>query len=255
VLLSTPRGIGQSTIISITNKVISSNLNYRNIFYQPLPNQVFTNRELNAINKAIGNINTANTWSLNDDLNQRAGDIEQIILSNFSQAEVIEWRNQIQQLPMLMTLSELKEYIETDSEVSKSSILSNILQRQNPQNINSPAQNPLDKIKITSFHSSKGLDSKIVFIHGLEVGVFPTKRTQQSTGLLLENARLIYVAITRAKAACLLSYSSRRTINGLSTPMGVSRFAQATGLVFAQQGNNQLTANEIIQIQRNIADL
>lgn len=255
VLLGTPRGIGQGTTISITNKVIASNLNYRNIFYQPLPNNVFTNRESNAINKAIGNINTVNAWNLNEDLNQRAGDIDQIILNNFTQAEVTDWRNQIQNLPLSMTLSELKEYIETDSEVVKSSIIDNILQRQNLQGNNPPAQNPLDKIKIMSFHSSKGLDSKIVFIHGLEEGVFPTQRTQQSPGLLLENARLIYVAITRAKSACILSYSSRRTINGTSTNMIASRFAQATGLVFAQQGNNQLTANEITQIQTAIADM
>lgn len=255
VLLGTPRGIGQGTTISITNKVIVSNLNYRNIFYQPLPNNVFTNRESNAINKAIGNINTVNAWNLNEDLNQRAGDIDQIILNNFTQTEVTDWRNQIQNLPLSMNLSELKEYIETDSEVVKSSIIDNILQRQNIQGNNQPAQNPLDKIKIMSFHSSKGLDSKIVFIHGLEEGVFPTQRTQQSPGLLLENARLIYVAITRAKSACILSYSSRRTINGTSTNMIVSRFAQATGLVFGQQVNNQLTANEITQIQTAIADM
>lgn len=255
VLLGTPRGIGQGTTISITNKVIASNLNYRNIFYQPLPNNVFTNRESNAINKAFRNINTVNAWNLNEDLNQRAGDIDQIILNNFTQTEVTDWRNQIQNLPLSMTLSELKEYIETDSEVVKSSIIDNILQRQNIQGSNQPAQNPLDKIKIMSFHSSKGLDSKIVFIHGLEEGVFPTQRTQQSPGLLLENARLIYVAITRAKSACILSYSSRRTIKGTSTNMIVSRFAQATGLVFGQQVNNQLTANEITQIQTAIADM
>lgn len=255
VLLGTPHGIGRATTISITNKVISSNLNYRSIFYQPLPNQVFTNRETNAINRAIGNINLVNTWSLNDDLNQRAGDIDQIILNNFTQAEVNDWRNQIQHLPLSMTLSELKEYIETDSEVSKSSIIHNVIQKQNPNGNNPPVANPLDKIKIMSFHSSKGLDSKIVFIPGLEEGVFPTQRTQQSPGLLLENARLFYVAITRAKATCLLSYSSRRTINGNFTNMVVSRFAQATGLAFTQQRNNQLSPNEINQIQTAIADL
>jgi len=255
ILLGTPRGIGQRTTMSITNKVIGSNLNYRNIFYQSLPNQVFTNREVNAINKAIDNINTASTWNLNEDLNHRAGDIDQIILNNFTQTELADWRNQIQNLPLSMTLSELKEYIETDSEVSKSCIINNILQREEQQNNNINAPNPQDKIKIISFHSSKGLDSKIVFILGLEEGIFPTQRTQQSPGLLLENARLFYVAITRAKAACLLSYSLHRSVNGLYSNMVVSRFAQATQLQFTQQLNNQLTAIEITQIQSAIADL
>lgn len=255
VLLGTPRGVGQTTTISITNKVIANNLNYRNIFYQPLPNQVFTNRETNAVNRAIGNIDSVSTWDLANELSQRVGDIDQIILNNFTQIEVDDWRTQIQNLPLSMTLNELKEYIETDSEVSKSSILNNIFQRQNPEGNNQPVANPLDKIRIMSFHSSKGLDSRIVFIPGLEEGVFPNLRTQQSPGLLLENARLFYVAITRAKAACLLSYSSRRSVNGNFTNMVVSRFAQATGLIFTQQANNQITPNEIEQIQTAIADL
>jgi len=136
VLLGTPRGIGLTTTTSITDKVIANNLNYRSIFYQPLPNKVFTSRETGAINRAIGNINVLNTWGLDDDLNQRAADIDQIILNNFTQAEVINWRNQIQNLPLQITLSELKEYFETDSEVSKSSIINNILQRQNQQQNN-----------------------------------------------------------------------------------------------------------------------
>jgi len=254
-LLGTPRGIGQGTTLSITNKVIASNLNYKNIFYQVLPNQVFTNREINAITRAIGNINATATWNLNETLNQRATDIENIIMNNFSQAEANDWHNQIINLPLSMTLSELKEYIETDSEVVKSSIVNTVVQREN-QNVNNGAiPNPQDKIKILSFHSSKGLDSKVVFIHGLEEGIFPTQRTQQAPGLLLENARLFYVAITRAKAACLLSYSTRRTVNGTSIKMAVSRFVQATGLQFSQQQNNQLSANELALIQTAIADI
>lgn len=255
VLLGTPRGIGQRTSVSITNKIIASNLNYRSIFYHALPNQVFTNREIRAIAIAIGNINAVANWNLNETLNQRAVDIENIILNNFSHAEVTEWHNLIMNLPLSITLSELKEYIETDSEVVKSSIVSTVVERENQHSNNGVAPNPLDKIKIMSFHSSKGLDSKVVFIHGLEEGIFPTQRAQQAPGLLLENARLFYVAITRAKAACLLSYSSRRTVNGTFTKMIVSRFAQATGIQFTQQQTNQLTANEITSIQTAITDL
>lgn len=254
VLLGTPRGIGPATVIAITNKVINNNLNYRNIFYNQLPNQVFTSREVTAITKAIANKNVAQAWDLNETLNQRAGDIDNLILTNFRQAEVTDWRKQIAVLPVDMTLSELKEYIETDSEVIKSSILETINQRSQPQGAVAN-MNPLNKIRIMSFHSSKGLDSKIVFIPGLEEGIFPTQRVQQAPGLLLENARLFYVAVTRAKAACILSYSSRRTIQGISTNMGVSRFAQATGVVFGVPNENQLTPAQIALIQTSINDL
>jgi DNA helicase-2/ATP-dependent DNA helicase PcrA len=253
VLIGTPRGIGLATTLSLTDKVIANNLNYRNIFYKPLPNQVFSHREVLAITKAVANIALVNDWALNDTLNVRAGDICQLFLLNFTQTEVNDWRNYIAELPVEMTLSELKEYIETDSEVSKASILNSVFIRRKQVN---PAQNnPLDKIRIMSFHSCKGLSAKIVFIPGLEEGIFPTQRTQQASGLLLENARLFYVAITRAKASCILSYASRRTKQGKFANMTVSRFAQATGVVFNTPPNAQISPIQITNIQTAINDL
>ena len=200
VLLGTPRGVGLGTMISITDKVIANNLNYRSIFYNQLPNQVFTTREIFAINKAIANINVGNAWNLTETLNQRVSDIDNLIRTNFGQAEVTNWRNQIANLPLDMTLAEFKEYLETDSEVVKSSILDAIRQRIRPQNAATNG-NPLDKIRIMSFHSSKGLDSKIVFIPGLEEGTFPTQRAQQAAGLLLENARLFLCSSHKSKSS------------------------------------------------------
>ncbi len=244
VLIGAPRGIGLNTAAGITDKVINNNLNYRFIFYNPLPGQVFSPREVRAINKAVSNIQICGNWALTDTLNVRAGNIDQILLTNFSAAEVADWRTYLALLPLEMTFQELKEYLETDSEISKSRILATIAERVNPQG-NVQIANPLDKIKIMSFHSSKGLSAKIVFIPGLEEGVFPTQRAQQAAGLLLENARLLYVAITRAKACCIMSHSVRRTIQGQYLNMVASRFCQATEVVFINQGNNQLTNAEL----------
>jgi superfamily I DNA/RNA helicase len=154
-----------------------------------------------------------------------------------------------------MTLEELKEYLQTDSELTKSSILDTIYERTQQANPVQANNNPLDKIRVMSFHSSKGLSSKVVFIPGLEEGIFPTQRSQQAPGLLLENARMLYVAITRAKASCILSYSSRRTIQGQFTNMTVSRFAQATGVAFSVPQLNQLSVAQIANINTAINDL
>jgi DNA helicase II / ATP-dependent DNA helicase PcrA len=253
VMIAVPTGIGLGTVQSVTNKVIASNLNYRSIYYNSLPNNVFTKREVTAITKASTNINTINGWSIDDTLNLRAGDIDQLILNNFTQIEVDDWRNYINTLPIDMTLKELKEYLETDSEVTKGNILNAVYIRM--QQANPAPANPLDKIRIMSFHSSKGLSAKIVFIPGLEEGIFPTTRAQQAPGLILENARLFYVAITRAKAACVLSYSVRRRINGQTTAMTASRFAQATSVAFSVPATQRLTDAEIGDIQAAINDL
>lgn len=255
ILLGTPRGIGLTTCKNITDKVIANNINYRNLFYNPLPAGVFVARELTAINKLIGTIAIIQQWNLADTINVRANDIDNLILNNFTQNEVTEWRAFIQGLPIDMTLDELKEYLQTDSQEEKDNILKKVNERLNPNPQNAVAPPLADKIRIMSFHSSKGLSAKVVFIPGLEESIFPNTFAQQVPGLILENARLLYVAITRAKASCILSYTRYRQMFGQNTAMTPSRFCAATGTVFAQQNNPALTGAEVQTVMTSIANL
>lgn len=253
VILGTPNRIGLTTCNGITDKVIANNMNYRTVFYNQLPTGVFSNREVAAIDKAKATLQVIQNWNLSETINQRAADIDQIILTNFSQTEVADWRAFIASLPLDMTLDELKDYLETDSQETKDNILNSIFERLNQVN---PQPNPLpDKIRIMSFHSSKGLSAKVVFIPGLEETIFPNTFAQQIPGLVLECARLFYVAITRAKAACIISHTQRRNLYGNLTQMTPSRFCASTGAVFGQQNNPALTAAELQTIQTSIANL
>ncbi|SMC67972.1 ATP-dependent helicase [Pedobacter africanus] len=255
IMLGTPRGIGLGTCRNIADKVIANNLNYHDLFYNQLPPQVFGGREITAINKVITNIAVFQTWNLTDTIGLRANDIDQIFLNNFTQVEVTNWRGFIAGLPVDMTLEELKDFLQTDSQEEKDKILTVINARVNPGPQNQVAVAIIDKIRIMSFHSSKGLSAKIVFIPGLEETIFPSVPAQNAPGLILENARLFYVAITRAKAACILSYTRFRNIFGANTAMNPSRFCAATGTVFSQQNNNSLTPAELILITTSIANL
>ena len=60
-------------------------------------------------------------------------------------------------------------------------------------------------------HGAKGLSGKIVFIPSLEQGVLPSFKAINATGLLNEQRRLLYVSLTRAKAACILSHAVRHS--------------------------------------------
>jgi len=111
-------------------------------------------------------------------------------------------------MPLDMSLNELKDYLQTDSQETKDNIINSILIRLNQTTTQS---NPLpEKVRIISLHSSKGLSAKVVFIPGLEETIFPNSYAQQIPGLVLECARLFYVAMTRAKAACIISYTQWR---------------------------------------------
>ena len=67
-------------------------------------------------------------------------------------------------------------------------------------------------VTLMTMHAAKGLESPIVFLTGLEEGVFPNQRAQNDMAELEEERRLAYVGITRAMDRLYLSYAMRRTL-------------------------------------------
>jgi len=94
-----------------------------------------------------------------------------------------------------------------------------------------------------------------VFIPGLEEEIiFPGPWRQPYPGLILEAARLLYVSITRARAACVMSYANRRTVNGVNTAHTPSRFTAQLGGAFAA-GPAGLSAAQVAQIMADCGNL
>ena len=67
-----------------------------------------------------------------------------------------------------------------------------------------------DHITLMTIHSSKGLEFPHVFLVGLEENLFPSQMALHSRTELEEERRLFYVAVTRAKETCTLSYATSR---------------------------------------------
>jgi len=67
-----------------------------------------------------------------------------------------------------------------------------------------------NSVKIMTVHASKGLEFPVVFIAGLEEGIFPSGRSFEDIEQMEEERRLFYVAITRAKEKLFLTYSKYR---------------------------------------------
>ncbi len=66
------------------------------------------------------------------------------------------------------------------------------------------------KITLMTIHSAKGLEFNNVFVVGLEEGLFPSQMSSGSPREMEEERRLLYVAITRAKKRCFLTYAQCR---------------------------------------------
>ncbi|QQR78460.1 MAG: UvrD-helicase domain-containing protein [Candidatus Moraniibacteriota bacterium] len=83
-----------------------------------------------------------------------------------------------------------------------------------------------DAIHLMTVHSAKGLEFPVVFIVGLEEGIFPHSRSALSGAELEEERRLMYVALTRAKEKAYLIHADMRTIFGSTQMNPPSRFLE-----------------------------
>jgi DNA helicase-2/ATP-dependent DNA helicase PcrA len=86
------------------------------------------------------------------------------------------------------------------------------------------AQAGEDGVQLMTLHSAKGLEFPLVFLGGLEEGLFPSGKSIEESGRLEEERRLAYVGITRARHKLVLSYAESRRIHGMDMYGMPSRF-------------------------------
>ena len=81
-----------------------------------------------------------------------------------------------------------------------------------------------DSVQLMTLHSAKGLEFPVVFLCGLEDGLFPHQRSVTDIGGLEEERRLAYVGITRAMRRLYLTYAEQRRLHGVDQFGTPSRF-------------------------------
>ncbi|MCS7173748.1 MAG: UvrD-helicase domain-containing protein [Armatimonadetes bacterium] len=83
-----------------------------------------------------------------------------------------------------------------------------------------------DRVTLLTLHAAKGLEFSVVFLCGLEEGLFPHSRSLEDPRQLEEERRLAYVGITRARERVYLTYTQQRTLLGRTTVSVPSRFLE-----------------------------
>ena len=89
---------------------------------------------------------------------------------------------------------------------------------------NDEEESKKDRVKLMTIHQAKGLEFKYVFIVGLEEGYYPCGKYVTDEEELEEERRIFYVAITRAKINCYLSYAEERLFENEFKKREESRF-------------------------------
>lgn len=83
-----------------------------------------------------------------------------------------------------------------------------------------------DSVQLMTLHSAKGLEFPLVFLAGMEEGLFPHKMSLEEPGRLEEERRLAYVGITRAMQQLVITWAETRRLYGSETFNKVSRFTR-----------------------------
>jgi len=81
-----------------------------------------------------------------------------------------------------------------------------------------------DSVQMMTLHSAKGLEFPVVFLAGMEDGLFPHQRSIQDITSLEEERRLCYVGTTRAMKQLYLTYAEQRRLHGIDSYGTPSRF-------------------------------
>ena len=81
-----------------------------------------------------------------------------------------------------------------------------------------------DPVQLMTIHSAKGLEFPVVFLTGLEEGIFPNENRKSGDDFLEEERRLCYVAITRAMKSLFITFANARYIHGSYNYLMPSRF-------------------------------
>ena len=253
IVLGLVHGVGAGTCNAIAAATIANNLNYRALFYDPIPAGVFNARQTSALTSARDYVARFADWDAEDELGARDAEMQQLLADRRDADARQAWIDNIDGLPPDLTLEEVRDFLWADTDEQQGDVLTAAFARlglaQNAEDV-LPA-----RVRMMTMHRAKGLSARVVFIPGLEEEIFPGEYRRPYPGLVLEAARLLYVSISRARAACVASFGQTRMRFGQFTQMTPSRFTVSLAGAFDYRGHEGLTPPEVAAIVQDCNDL
>ena len=230
------RGIGKTTI---ENLIIASNQHNVSIWelisnpqQYKLPLNSGTQNKISGFVRTIesfrAQLTKLNAHDLGQEIARQSGILKELFADKDKGVEEVERYQNIEQL-----LSGMKEFTVTNSE-SEAIYLPDFLMDVALLTDADTTDEDSNYITLMTIHSSKGLEFPNVYLVGMEENLFPSQMVLNSRKELEEERRLFYVAVTRAKEACTLSYASSRFVWGQLNTSEPSRFISEIDQVFLE---------------------
>jgi DNA helicase-2/ATP-dependent DNA helicase PcrA len=140
------------------------------------------------------------------------------------QEKTVEARVRLENLNELMTATE--DFQEQNRDASLPAFLDQValITDLEQQTAADSGRGTSDSVTLMTLHNAKGLEFSVVFLAGMEEGLFPHSRSAENEEELEEERRLCYVGITRAKEKLILTHAMERRLYGYPQANLVSRF-------------------------------
>ncbi|WP_206486052.1 DNA helicase II [Thalassotalea sp. G2M2-11] len=224
-VINTPtRGIGNTTLSLVRDAARSMEVTLWQACQTMLDQQELKGRSAKVIKQFVDLIDQLEDESSHLDLDQQANFVIQHSgLKAMYQAEKGERAEaRIENLNELVTACQT---FEMDPELEhEQSQLTSFLTHAALESGESQADEYEPAVQLMTMHSAKGLEFKLVFIAGLEEGMFPSQQSVEEIGRLEEERRLCYVGMTRAMEKLYLCHAESRRLYGQEKYHSPSRF-------------------------------
>ena len=226
------RGIGGRTLDTIRNAARENGDSLWDSCVRCINESILSSRAANSVLAFLELIDKLESGSSGMELHQKAEHvIVQSGLINHHEKEGGEKaRSRIENLEELVNACsnfDAQELIADEDEgidLTSNSFLKAFLDQASLDAGDTQASENDDAVQLMTLHSAKGLEFPLVFLAGMEEGLFPHKMSMDNIAGLEEERRLCYVGITRAKEKLYLSYAESRRLHGDITLCRPSRF-------------------------------
>lgn len=250
-VINTPaRGIGETTVKKLAAAAIENNVSLWQIALDPARYQLDINRgtkaKIESFTGLISQFIARNNEGVDAETMTVAIISESRILAMYasdSTSESVSKKENIQEL-----LNAARQFVEDKKEqgATDSMRLVDFLSEVSLATDQDEATGAEECVTLMTIHAAKGLEFDNVFIVGVEEDLLPSSMGRGSLAEVEEERRLLYVAITRAKKFCMMTYAKSRYINGQNKLCNPSRFLKDINIKYLKVGlGSQIATPEI----------
>ena len=224
-IVNTPtRGIGNKTIDQVREYARVQQISMWDATNQLITSTQLSSRAQSALAKFIELITEIRSQIADQDLFQQIEimlDLSKLI-EHFQKEKGEKGQARVENLQELITAARGFEVEETEDDLPP---MTSFLAHASLEAGEGQAEEWEDCVQLMSLHTAKGLEFPLVFLTGLEEGLFPHQRSlEEGSGRLEEERRLCYVGMTRAMQQLWLSYAEMRRLYGAEKYTSPSRF-------------------------------